>query len=101
MGFFNQEFLKKRREEWKNSIKTFQYEVENTWYNATINSSSIESNKLVYKVLIPEEPKKAHTITGLRILDNNGTEAGYQPLKIERGGAQTLLTVFEFPIQEV
>ena len=101
MGFFNKEFLSARREEWKNSIKTFQYKVGDTWYNATIDSCVIEGNKLIYSVLIPASPSTAHAITGLRILDNNGEEAGYQPLKIERSGIQTLLTIFEFPIQEV
>lgn len=101
MGFFNTEFLSARRQEWKNSIKTFQYQVGNTWYNAQIDESVIEGNKLVYTVLIPATPANAHTITGLRILDNNGKEAGNQPLNIERSGDQQLLTVFEFPIQEV
>ena len=101
MGFFNTDFLYARRLEWKNSIKTFQYKVGDTWYNATINASSIVGNKLVYDVLIPATPETAHKITGLRILDNNGSEAGYQSLNIERSGTQSLLTVFEFPIQEV
>lgn len=101
MGFFNAEFLLERRLEWKNSIASFQYRVVDTWYNATIASSEIEGNKLVFSVVIPSEPEIAHIISGIRILDANGKEAGYQELYIERGGNQSLLAVFEFPIQEV
>lgn len=101
MGFFNKEFLQKRREEWKNSLGVFQYEVEGTWLDADIDSSAIEGHELVYNVLIPVAPAKPHTITGLRILGSNGEEAGKISLKIERSGEQSLLATFKFPIQEV
>ena len=101
MGFFNADFLSARRLEWKNSIGSFQYRVNNTWYDTSIASSEIEGNKLVFSVVIPAEPEIAHIISGLRILDTRGREAGYQELFIERSGSQSLLAVFEFPIQEV
>ena len=43
----------------------------------------------------------AHIITGIRIIDANGREAGSQELYIERSATQPLLALFEFPIQEV
>lgn len=100
MGFYNPQFLQKRREEWKNALQTFQYRVEGNWYEATINEAVIEGTKLRYSILIPSTPNVAHRITGLRILDKDGNEAGFQELKIDRGGDQSLLTIFEFPIQE-
>ena len=101
MGFFNSDFLAKRRLEWKNSIGSFQYRVEKTWYNATISKSEIVGNKLSFTVDIPNEPEVAHIITGIRIIDANGREAGSQELYIERSATQPLLALFEFPIQEV
>ena len=101
MGFFNAEFLLERRLEWKNLLKKFQYQVAETWHDATISSSEIEGNKLVFSVIIPSEPETAHIITGIRILDKDGKVAGRQELRIERSGTQSLLAVFEIPIQEV
>ena len=101
MGFFNANFLLERRTEWFNSLKTFQYRVDDTWYDALIASSKIEGNKIKFTVDIPKEPEVAHTITGIRILDAKGDEAGSQQLHIERSGIQPLLALFEFPIQEV
>lgn len=101
MGFFNAGFLLEKRLEWKNSLEKFQYQVAGTWHDATVSSSEIEGNKLVYSVIIPSEPETAHIITGIRILDKAGKEAGSQELHIERGGTQSLLAVFEIPIQEV
>ena len=101
MGFFNADFLNERRLEWKNSIGTFQYLVDDTWNDASISTSDIEGNKLVFSVVIPAEPETSHIITGIRILDKSGKEAGNQRLHIERSGTQALLAVFEFPIQEV
>ena len=101
MGFFNSDFLLARRLEWKNSIGKFQYRVNNVWYDAEIASSEIEGNKLVYSVNIPQIPENAHIISGVRILDKDGKEAGLQELYIERNTYQPLLAVYEFPIQEV
>lgn len=101
MGFFNANFLEERRLEWKNSIDSFQYQVNGVWYNASISSSELKGNKLIYFVDIPTVPDTAHIISGMRILDKNGKEAGMQKLYIERSGFQPLLAVYEFPIQEV
>ena len=102
MGFFNKEFLDARRREWESSIGIFQYQVDNTWYNANKDSSVIEDNKIICKVTIPvnQQLNKAHTISGIRALDVNGVEAGHQTLSIVRSGTQELLATFEFPIQE-
>ena len=101
MGFFNSDFLARRRLEWKNAITKFQYQVDKVWYDAVINSSGIEGNKLVFSVVIPDNPSTAHIVAAIRLLDTNENEAALQTLKIERSAGQSLLASFEFPIQEV
>ena len=101
MGFFNNDFLHKRRVQWKDSIKEFQYQVENTWYNANITSSGVSGNKVLFSVVLPAVPEKSHIVTGIRLIDDAGNEAANQKINIERTTYQTLLLSFSFPIQEV
>ena len=101
MGFFNENFLHERRAEWKNSLAKFQYRVDETWYDAVINSSEVKISKVLFSVIVPTIPQTSHTITAIRILDINGNEAAMQELRIERTATQTLLLSFSFPIQEV
>ena len=101
MGFFNSNFLYERRVQWKNSIAKFQYQVNQTWYDATINSSGVSGNKVTFSVVIPAVPATSHVVTGIRLIDTNGNEAASQELNIERSSTQSLLLSFSFPIQEV
>jgi len=101
MGFFSTEFLAKRRVQWMESIKTFQYQIGGAWYDATINSKAIEGNTIKFLVAIPNTTGSANTITGVRIIDKGGALAGSQSLNIQRSASQSVLMQFQFPIQEV
>ena len=101
MGFFSIDFLAKRRTQWMESIRTFQYQVGGSWYDATINSKAIEGNTIKFLVAIPNTTGSANTITGVRILDGGGAIAGSQSLSIQRSASQSVLMQFQFPIQEV
>lgn len=101
MGFFSSEFLADRRTQWMNSIVKFQYQVADSWYDATINSKAVSGNVVKFAVHIPNVPETAHTITGLRIIDIKGLVAGSQQISLERSSTQGVLATFEFPIQEV
>lgn len=101
MGFFNANFLHERRVQWLDSIDKFQYRVDDTWYDAVINSSGIEVSKVVFSVIVPTVPLTSHIISAIRLLDIHGNEAAMQELRIERSALQTLLLSFSFPIQEV
>lgn len=65
MGFWEKDFLNRRRQEWMESIHKFQYQVNGNWYDAKINSKKITGNKIVFIVSLLTTPKTAHTITGI------------------------------------
>ena len=50
MGFWEKDFLNRRRQEWMESIHKFQYQVNGNWYDAKINSKKITGNKIVFIV---------------------------------------------------
>ena len=101
MGFFKNSFLDEQRVRIKDSIGKFQYQVDDTWYDAIIHSSGIEISKVVFSVEVPPVPERSHVVTGIRMLDTNGNEAAMQELRIERTAIQSVLLSFSFPIQEV
>lgn len=101
MGFFTPEFMSRRRVQWMNAIKRFQYKVGGTWYDATIKERGIVGNSVRFLVHIPTVPETSHTISEVRIYDTANTIAGSRTVGIERNSTQGVLLVFEFPIQEV
>ena len=60
MGFWEKDFLNRRRQEWMESIHKFQYQVNGNWYDAKINSKKITGNKIVFIVSLLTTPKTAH-----------------------------------------
>ena len=91
MGFWEKDFLNRRRQEWMESIHKFQYQVNGNWYDAKINSKKITGNKIVFIVSLLTTPKTAHTITGIRLWDITA---------VKRTANQGVLAKFEFPIYE-
>ena len=101
MGFFTPEFLAKRRVQWMNTIKKFEYKVGSTWYEAVIKSREVNGNAIKFLVHIPNNPATSHVISSIRIKDATNTVCGSREIGIERSSTQGVLLSFEFPIQEV
>ena len=89
MGFWEKDFLDRRRQEWMSSIHKFQYQVNGNWYDAKINIVSLLTT-----------PKTAHTITGIRLWDITGRICGGLEVAVKRTANQGVLAKFEFPIYE-
>ena len=100
MGFWEKDFLDRRRQEWMSSIYKFQYQVNGNWYDAKIHSKKITGNKIVSIVRLLTTPKTAHTITGIRLWDITGRICGGLEVAVKRTANQGVLAKFEFPIYE-
>ena len=88
MGFWEKDFLNRRRQEWMESIHKFQYQVNGKWYDAKINSKKITGNKIVFIVSLLTTPKTAHTITGIRLWDITGRICGGLEVAVKRTANQ-------------
>lgn len=83
-------------------IDKFEYEVDNSdWITATEQSREISGNYIRFTLLFPNTLQKAHSITGLRVLDTDGEEIAKRDLSIELNSTQTVLFVFRISYQEV
>ena len=100
MAFWKKDFLDKRRRQWMAAIHKFQYQVNDTWYDAKVNSKKITGNTIVFIVSLPTIPKTAHTITGIRLYDVTGVICAEQALTVNRTARQAAWAQFEFPIYE-
>ena len=94
MGFWEKDFLDRRRQEWMSSIHKFQYQVNGNWYDAKINSKKITGNKIVFIVSLLTTPKTAHTITGIRLWDITGRICGGLEVAVKRTANQGVLAKF-------
>ncbi|MGN0332163.1 MAG: hypothetical protein ACI4D9_03915 [Lachnospiraceae bacterium] len=99
MSFWSTEFMSDRRKQWLNSLVKFQYRVNGTWKDATVNDKRIEGNTLVIVASFPRSGS-AETITGIRIIDVTGKQCGYTDANLVRTKNQGAATKFEFPIYE-
>ena len=100
MSFWSIDFMNDRRKQWLNALVKFQYLVGSTWYDATINTKRITGNKIEIIVSFPRISSGTQTISGVRIIDVTGRQAGYQAVAIVRNANQGVLAKFEFPIYE-
>lgn len=103
MGLFTQEFLAKQREDFMKQIITFEYEVNGgeTWIKAVEESREVNGNFIKFMLLFPNILQSAHSITALRLLDNNGAIIAQRDLSIDINSTQTVLFVFRISYQEV
>ena len=46
MSFWSTDFMNDRRKQWLNALVKFQYLVNGTWYDATINTKRVTGNKV-------------------------------------------------------
>ena len=100
MSFWSTDFMNDRRKQWLNALVKFQYLVNGTWYDATINTKRVIGNKVEIIVSFPRTSSGSQTIKAVRIIDVTGQQAGYQAPEIVRAANQGVLTKFEFPIYE-
>lgn len=103
MGLFNHDFLAERRQEFMDIIDKFEYEVDDseTWLEAVEQSREVSGNYIRFTLLFPNTLQTAHSITGLRILDDSGSVIARRDLSIEINSTQTVLFVFRISYQEV
>ena len=100
MSFWTNEFMNNRRAEWLRSLVKFQFQVNGTWYDATIKTKRITGNKVEIIVSFPRVSSGSQSITAVRIIDVTGKQCGYQAIELVRAASQGALTKFEFPIYE-
>ena len=100
MSFWSTDFMNDRRKQWLKAMVGFQYLVDDTWYDATINTKRVVGNKIEVIVSFPRTSGGSQTIKAVRIIDVAGRQAGYQATEIVRAANQGVLTKFEFPIYE-
>jgi hypothetical protein len=100
MSFWSTDFMNDRRKQWLNALVKFQYLVNDTWYDTTINTKRVTGNKVEIIVSFPRTSSGSQTIKAVRIIDVTGKQAGYQATEIVRAANQGVLTKFEFPIYE-
>ena len=78
MSFWSTDFMNDRRKQWLNALVKFQYLVNGTWYDATINTKRVTGNKVEIIVSFPRTSSGSQTIKAVRIIDVTGKQAGYQ-----------------------
>lgn len=100
MSFWTEDFMGRRREQWLDALVKFQYLVGSTWYDATINSKSIEGDTLEIVVSFPRTSSGSQTITAVRIIDVTGVQCAYQATEVVRTASQGVLCKYEFPLYE-
>lgn len=103
MGFFTQDFLVERREDFMNLVDKFEYEVNGgeQWLTAVERSRQIVGNYIRFTLLFPNVLQTDYSITAIRIIDVNGNEIGRRDLSINVNSIQTILFVFNISYQEV
>lgn len=100
MGFFTSDYMNARRTDLEALIENLQYKIGEEWADATITSKAIENNSIIVKASIGAT-KTPDTITGIRLVDANGTRIGEETTSISTSTSRNKLIVFTCPIQEV
>ncbi len=100
--FWQESFLKARRQQLLNAIGKFQFRISSVWYDAEVNDKEIDDAQgaVVVYVNMPHVGETADTITGVRLFDSNGILAGQQDVNVKRAVNQTALFRFVFPLVE-
>lgn len=102
MGFFTQDFLAERREDFMELIVKFEYEVDNgEWLDAVEQNRVINGNYITFTLLFPNTLQSAHKITGLRLKDEHDTIIASRDISVEINSTQTVLLVLRISYQEV
>lgn len=89
MGFWQDSFLAKRREEWRRDISAVEYRAGSTWYKGKITDMSLSGDTL--KINWVTTDNQALTITAIRLLDRDGVVAGYATDSIVKSATQGML----------
>ena len=101
MGYFNDNFMGHRRNQWLRSIHAVEVQTGGNWHRGTINKKTIEGDTLTILATFPSLDSVACTIDASRLIDTRGESAAYQQrtiTKVEGQGTMIKLTV---PIYEV
>ena len=89
MGFWQSNFLSKRRQEWMRDISAVQYQAGGVWYDGHITEKTLVDDSL--KINWVTTDNLALTITAIRLLDRDGNVAGYATDSIAKSATQGML----------
>jgi len=89
VGFWKDDFLAKRRQEWMRDISAVRYYAGSTWYEAQITEKSLSGDTL--KINFVTTDSLALTITKIRLLDRDGNVAGEAADSIAKSATQGML----------
>ena len=89
MGFWTDNFLARRRQEWKRDISAVQYYAGSTWYDAQITEMSLSGDTLQINFVTTDS--LSLTITKIRLLDKDGNVAGQASDNIAKSATQGML----------
>lgn len=101
MAYFETNFLKYRREQWKRSIVRVEVQANGTWYPGDINKKEVEGDTLVIMATFPSLDSSAVTISASRLIDARGEVAAYQTRAIQKVAGQGVMIKITVPIYEV
>ncbi len=101
MAYFQNNFLKYRREQWKRSIVRVEVQVGSSWISGDINKKEIEGDTLVIMATFPSIDNSAVTISASRLIDARGEVAAYQTRAIQKVAGQGVMIKITVPIYEV
>jgi len=101
MAYFQNNFLKYRREQWLRSIVRVEAQVGSTWYPGDISKKAIENDTLVIMATFPQLDNSAVTISASRLVDVRGETAAYQTRAIQKVAGQGVMIKITIPIYEV
>lgn len=101
MAYFQNNFLKYRREQWKRSIVRVEVQVGSSWISGDINKKEIEGDTLVIMATFPSIDNSAATISASRLIDARGEVAAYQTRAIQKVAGQGVMIKITVPIYEV
>ena len=101
MAYFQNNFLKYRREQWLRSIVRVEVQVGSSWISGDINKKEIEGDTLVIMATFPSIDNSAVTISASRLIDARGEVAAYQTRAIQKVAGQGVMIKITVPIYEV
>ena len=101
MGYFNENYMNHRREQWLRSIHAVEVLAGQTWYRGVINQKKIEGDTLVIMATFPELDSVTCTIGASRIIDIRGEQAAYQQRTINKIAGEGCMLKVTVPIYEV
>ena len=100
-NYFQNNFMKYRREQWLRSLVYVEVQAGGTWYRGTINKKAVEGDDLVITATFPNLDNSAVTITASRVIDSRGETGALQNRAISKVAGQGTLIKITIPIYEV